>query len=110
MLRHSDAAVDASSLSGQLQSYSPALGCLPCLYACTTVLTLTCSDCCREVEEELEAVTKERDALLPSMEELKWQLRKAEKKVDGVADSRAELEQVGSCCWCRAQQECAVLG
>ncbi len=49
----------------------------------------------RETEDELEAVTTERDALLPSMEELKWQLRKAEKKVNKVADSRAELEQVG---------------
>lgn len=86
------------------------------LPACLPACSCNCSDtathcyCCREVEEELEAVTKERDALLPSMEELKWQLRKAEKKVDEVADSRAELEQVRSCCWYRAQQECAVPG
>ena len=52
---------------------------------------------CREVEAELEAVTKERDTLLPSVEEIKWQLRKSEKRVDEVASSRAELEQVGRC-------------
>jgi hypothetical protein len=53
----------------------------------------------REVEAELEAVTRERDALVPSVEEIKWQLRKSEKKVDEVAGDKAELEQVGLRAW-----------
>ncbi len=44
-------------------------------------------------------MTRERDALVPSVEEIKWQLRKSEKKADEVAGDKAELEQVGPAGW-----------
>ena len=45
-------------------------------------------------EQELSAVSEERDQLLPQLEEARWRTRQAEKDLAALRDASASLQQV----------------
>ncbi len=53
-------------------------------------------DGCRTVEEELCAVTDERDALQPQLEELRWRNRQADKELAQLKEAAEAAQQVCS--------------
>ena len=51
---------------------------------------------CRAAEDELCAVSEERDKLLPQLEEAKWRSRQTEKELAQLTESSGLLQQVST--------------